>query len=63
MRTILKESVQYISDDEGRAVGVIVPIELWRQIESERETSYLLKSKTMKKRLLDAKRRRRYHYD
>jgi antitoxin YefM len=32
-----------------------VPIELWREIESERETAYLLKSETMKTRLLAAK--------
>ncbi len=49
--------VQYVSDEEGQPVGVIVPIELWREIESERETAYLLKSKTMKKRLLEAKNR------
>jgi PHD/YefM family antitoxin component YafN of YafNO toxin-antitoxin module len=36
---------------------VIVPISLWREIESERETAYLLKSETMKRRLLEAKER------
>ncbi len=49
--------VQYVSDTEGNPVGVIVPIELWREIESERETAYLLKSEPMKKRLLAAKER------
>ncbi|MEX0726604.1 MAG: hypothetical protein WD065_10070 [Planctomycetaceae bacterium] len=49
--------VQYISDEEGKTVGVIVPIELWREIESERETAYLLKSDAMKQRLLEAKAR------
>ena len=49
--------VQYVHDSEGKAVGVIVPIELWREIESERETAYLLKSETMKARLLAAKNR------
>lgn len=49
--------VQYISDAEGNAVGVIVPIKLWREIESERETAYLLKSPTMRKRLLEARGR------
>ena len=49
--------VQYVSNEDGHAVGVIVPIELWREIESERETAYLLKSETMKKRLLEAKER------
>ena len=50
-------AVQYISDAEGNAVGVIVPIELWREIESERETAYLLASPAMKERLLEAKQR------
>ncbi len=50
----VQAQVQYVSDAEGNAVGVIVPIELWRKIESQRETVYLLKSETMKKRLLEA---------
>jgi antitoxin YefM len=49
--------IQYVSDEEGQPIGVIVPIELWREIESERETAYLLKSAAMKKRLLEAKDR------
>jgi hypothetical protein len=49
--------IQYISDESGNTVGVIVPIELWREIESEKETAYLLKSKNMKQRLLEAKGR------
>ena len=49
--------VQYVSNEEGQAVSVIVPIELWREIASERETAYLLKSETMKKRLVEAKNR------
>jgi len=35
-----------------------VPIELWREIESEKETAYLFKNKKMKKRLLEAKDRK-----
>ena len=54
-----EEFLQYVSDAEGKAVGVIVPIELWREIESERETAYLLKSKAMRKRLLEAMARRK----
>ncbi len=50
-------NIQYISDDSGKTTSVIVPIELWREIESERETAHLLKSKVMKKRLLEAKQR------
>jgi PHD/YefM family antitoxin component YafN of YafNO toxin-antitoxin module len=49
--------VQYVSDEDGHTVSVIVPIELWREIESEKETAYLLKSDAMKKRLLEAKAR------
>ena len=50
-------AVQYISDADGKEVGVIIPIELWHEIESERETAYLLKSESMKRRLLGAKER------
>jgi hypothetical protein len=49
--------VQYVSDADGNPLSVIVPIELWREIESEKETAYLLKSETMKRRLLEAKDR------
>ena len=35
--------IQYVLDDTGKTTGVIIPIELWREIESERETAYLLK--------------------
>ena len=49
--------VQLISDADGNPLGVIVPIDLWREIESERETAHLLNSETMKHRLLEAKDR------
>lgn len=49
--------VQYISDADGNQLSVIVPIDLWREIESERETAYLLKSDAMKRRLLEAEKR------
>ena len=49
--------VQYVSDAEGHPVSVIVPIHLWQEISAERETAYLLKSETMKMRLLKAKER------
>jgi antitoxin YefM len=49
------EDIQFVSDDQGQPVSVIVPIELWREIESERETAYLLKSATMRRRLIEAK--------
>lgn len=49
--------IQYVSDESGQPTAVIVPIELWREIESEKETAYLLKSENMKKRLQEAKER------
>ncbi|NEO98173.1 MAG: prevent-host-death protein [Symploca sp. SIO2E9] len=49
--------IQYVLDEKGKTVAVIVPIDLWRDIESEKETAYLLRSKTMKHRLLEAKNR------
>jgi antitoxin YefM len=49
--------IQIVSSESGEPTAVIVPIELWREIESERETAYLLKSETMKDRLLQAARR------
>ena len=49
--------IQYVSDEAGHQISVLVPIELWREIASERETAHLLKSDAMKKRLLAAKDR------
>ena len=49
--------IQIVSNEQGEPTAVIVPIELWREIESERETAYLLKSETMKRRILEAKQR------
>ena len=49
--------VQFVSDASGNPVAVLVPIKLWREIESERETAYLLKSDAMRKRLIEAKAR------
>ncbi|MGD1093136.1 MAG: prevent-host-death protein [Bryobacteraceae bacterium] len=50
--------IQIVSNEAGEPTAVIVPIELWREIASERETAYLLKSDTMKQRLLAAVQRR-----
>ncbi len=57
--------IQYVTDDVGKTTAVIVPIEEWDAVlnklyagEPERnDTEYLFKSKTMKKRLLEAKTR------
>jgi len=50
--------IQYVSDESGEPTAVIVPIELRREIESEKETAYLLKSENMKQRLVEAKDRK-----
>lgn len=52
-----QSNIHYVLDAKGNAKSVIVPIKLWREIESARETAFLLKSSTMKKRLVDAKKR------
>ena len=57
--TVSLSEIQYISDEEGNTTGVIVPIDLWREIASERETAYLLRSDPMKRRLLEARERRK----
>jgi antitoxin YefM len=46
--------IQIVSNEAGEPTAVIIPIELWREIASERETAYLMKSETMKKRILGA---------
>ena len=51
------QEIQIVSNDAGEPTAVTVPMELSGEIESERETAYLLKSETMKQRLLAAKRR------
>ncbi len=50
-------NVRYDVDKDGHPTSVIIPLKLWQEIQSERETAYLLKSPAMKKRLLKAKQR------
>ncbi len=50
--------IQYVSNEQGNPTAVIVPIKLWQQLLAEQETAYLLKSETMKQRLLTAKGRK-----
>ena len=57
MEKMASKEIQIVSSESGERTAVIVPIEFWREIESERETAYLLKSETMKDRLLQAARR------
>lgn len=54
---VAETQIQYVTDAEGNTVSVIVPIDLWREIESEQETAYLLQSDAMRERLLEAKKR------
>jgi len=42
--------IQIVSNEAGEQTAVIVPIELWKEITSEYETAYLLKSGVMKDR-------------
>jgi len=51
-------TLQYVSDENSSPTAVIVPLELWRELESTKETAYLLKSKNMKQRLLAARKRK-----
>jgi hypothetical protein len=39
--------VQYITDDQNNITGVIVTIELWHELQAEKETGYLFKSEAM----------------
>ena len=54
---MLDTEIHVVSNEDGEPTAVIVPINLWREIASERETAHLLKSETMKQRLLAAKER------
>jgi PHD/YefM family antitoxin component YafN of YafNO toxin-antitoxin module len=49
--------IQIVSNEDGEPTAVIVPIALWREIASERETAHLLKSESMRERLLAALQR------
>ncbi|HZS43894.1 MAG TPA: prevent-host-death protein [Blastocatellia bacterium] len=51
-------AIKYVSDENGNTNEVIIPVELWREIQSEIETTYLLQSEKMMDRLLKAKRRK-----
>lgn len=53
----LEQQVQFVLNNEGVPVSVIVPIEVWHSLASEKETSHLLKSNAMTKRLRSARKR------
>ncbi|RPI74135.1 MAG: Txe/YoeB family addiction module toxin [Desulfobacteraceae bacterium] len=33
--------IQYISDKKNNVTGVIIPIDLWEELQAEKETAYL----------------------
>jgi len=39
---VSETDVQFVSNEAGEPTALIVPIELWREIASERETAHLL---------------------
>jgi len=49
--------IHVVSNEAGEPTAVNVPIELWREIASQRETAYLLKSETMKTRVMASAQR------
>lgn len=57
MSTVSSTALQYISDDQGNPSGVIVPIELWREISAQVEAALLLKSDSSRQQLLEATNR------
>lgn len=59
-RTLLMsvtDDVRYVTDADGKPTAVLVPIDLWNEIASERETECLLRNPVMRQRLLAARDR------
>jgi len=54
---VAEAEIQIVSNEAGELTAVIVPISLWKEIASERETAYLLKSEAMRQRLGTALKR------
>lgn len=50
--------IQFVSKEAGEPTAVIVPISLWREIESKREPAYLLSLPAIKQRLSEAMKRK-----
>ncbi|WP_232314985.1 hypothetical protein [Picosynechococcus sp. PCC 7003] len=48
-------NLQYICDDTGQTLAVVVPIQVWQDLMADNETAYLLSSDAMKQRLFAAK--------
>jgi hypothetical protein len=54
-RAMSNRKLKYVSDESGKNVAVIVPMDVWKDISSELETAYLLSSPAMRDRLLKAR--------
>ena len=52
-----ESQLRYISDEHGDLTGVVVPIDVWREINAEIQTRHLLGTETMRRRLLEARAR------
>jgi len=57
LKLMADAEIQYVSDENGEPTAVLCPSHSGAKSKSERETAYLLKSETMKRRLLEAKER------
>jgi hypothetical protein len=49
--------MQYLTDNNGKQIAVVLPIKFWNEIFPQDETEYLKSSKIMKKRILEARQR------
>jgi len=50
-------ALQNITDNNGKQIAVVLPIEFWKKVCPQDETDYLKSSKIMKKRILEAMNR------
>ena len=53
-----KRTLQYVHNEKGERTAVIVPIDEWREMSSERETQYLMSTPAMRKRIEAAMKRK-----
>ena len=49
--------MQYLTDNNGKKIAVVLPIEFWNKIFPQDDTEYLKSSRIMKKRILEAMKR------
>ena len=51
----LEDKLSVVSDASGKPTAVMVPIDVWRQIESELETQYVLNDSVLIQRIRAAR--------